>query len=97
MELSFLEKLYLKQLLKQDFDLRRKQLVFLTGDEKDITIMCVKEYKQRDLNLLKKLCNENEFVCEICGEIKDKTCEGADPNTCRDCNPERLEVRDDAE
>lgn len=32
------------------------------------------------------------FVCEICGCITPVECEGADPNTCADCNPIRVDI-----
>ena len=95
--LDILELIHLRQLVENDFKLRNEQLALLDKDDKDVTVRCIKEYKKRDLNILKQLCDKNEFVCEICGRTRPKKLEGADPNTCRDCNPERLEVQDDAE
>lgn len=94
---DILELMHLRFILENDFKYRNKQLEVLDKNDKDVFVRCVKEYKNRDLNILKKLCDKNEFVCEICGRTRPKILEGADPNTCRDCNPERLEVQDDAE
>lgn len=96
MIMEFDELIHLRQLVENDFKLRNEQLALLEKDDKDVTVRCVKEYKNRDLKILKQLCDKNEFVCEICGRTQPKKLEGAEPNTCRDCNPE-CEVQDDAE
>lgn len=88
MELDILELIHLKRIVENDFDLRNKQLDQIGRDDKDVAVRCIKGFRGRDYNILKQLCNENEFVCEICGKVMQKKYEGADPNTCRDCNPE---------
>ena len=95
MELTFLEKLYLRNVLSSDFKAKRMKLA--VRNEDDIIAKCLKEDKQQDLDLLNKLCEDYEFVCEICGNIFSKDLEGAEPNTCRECNPERKVEEYDAE
>ena len=34
------------------------------------------------------------FYCDICGCITPYEYEGADPDTCADCNPIRIEIED---
>ena len=40
-------------------------------------------YKEKS----KKSLQDKTFVCEICGEITPKECEGTEPNTCAMCMP----------
>lgn len=40
---------------------------------------------------MKKVLGEPYFTCEICGNFCERYQEGADPNTCCHCNPERPE------
>jgi len=35
------------------------------------------------------------FWCDICHSITPYDCEGADPHTCADCNPVRVEIEDE--
>lgn len=87
MEFTTTEKNFIIGLIKNDFDFRKDQIKILGNDDKDAFVRICKDYKQRDLGVLKKFCRENDFVCEICGTILDKNYEGADPNTCSECNP----------
>lgn len=98
MESSIMEELQLRRLITNDYNKQRERLEILK-EQKDVDVFykICKEEMDRDYNMLKKFCMDNEFVCEICGKIKQKHLEGADMNTCRDCNPERVEYDDDAE
>lgn len=49
----------------------------------DIDWSKVKNYKQA------------HFVCEICGCLTPKECEGSEPNTCAECMPINIEERRD--
>lgn len=42
---------------------------------------------KHDYKMGKLLNKLDDFICEICGMVTPKDCEGADPNTCEDCNP----------
>ena len=60
-------------------------------------IDCLKEIKNkradfvRDYKMQKTLdkmhCFADYFMCEICGKILPKWCEGNNKNTCAGCNP----------
>lgn len=43
-----------------------------------------------DYKMNKILESMDYFECEICGKLTPRKFEGADQNTCADCNPESL-------
>ena len=51
---DILELIHLRFILENDFKHRNKQLEILDKNDKDVFVRCVKEYKNRDLNILKK-------------------------------------------
>ena len=38
---------------------------------------------------------QSYFVCEICGCLTQKECEGSEPNTCAECMPINVEEKGD--
>ena len=46
-----------------------------------------REDMKYEFRMKKALDSMDYFVCEICGILTPRKYEGADPNTCCDCNP----------